>query len=180
MPGLESNPPQALWRLTILAGAFPPLEGFINRFCHWLTNFDKLERKQLWLNSCHCQLAHKDGLLQASHSVMLWPCDFITWSHLSSSNDIPLSQHPLTTLSLPTSHLILLLQNIALMRSVPACITSRFLQPSSNSNPYQHLLLGLDLSTSETIRESDYLTKPCNWGRHTKQNQPRMMLVRRT
>ena len=110
--------------------------------------------------------------------VMSWSRDPIMWSHLSSSNDIPLSPYLLTTLSLLTSYLILLLWNIALMRSPPARITSRFLQPNSNS--YQHLLLGLDLSTSETIRESDYLTKPCDWGRHTKQNQPRMMLVRRT
>ena len=41
-------------------------------------------------------------------------------------------------------------------------------------------LLGLALSTSETIRESDYPTKSYDWGRHTKQNQPRMVLVWRT
>ena len=118
-----------------------------------------------------------DGLL-FWYTVMSWSRNPITWSHLSSSNDIPLSLHPLTILSLLTSHLIFLSWNIALIRSTPARITSRFLQP--NSNPYQHLLLDLDLSTSETIRELDYLTKLCDWGRHTKQNQPRMVLVRRT
>ena len=41
-------------------------------------------------------------------------------------------------------------------------------------------LLGLAFSTSETIRESDYRTKSYNQGRHTKQNQPRMVLVWRT
>ena len=41
-------------------------------------------------------------------------------------------------------------------------------------------LLGLALSISETIRESDYPTKSYNRGRHTKQNQPRMVLVWRT
>ena len=109
-----------------------------------------------------------------SLSVMSWSRGAITWSHLSSSNDIPLSPHPLTTLSLLISHLILLSWNIALMRCAPARIISRFLQPSSHCNS------NLTLSTSETIRELDYLTKPCDWGRHTKQNQPRMMLVRRT
>ena len=113
-------------------------------------------------------------------SVMLWPRDIITWSHLSLSNNILLSPHPPTTLSLPTSHLILPSWNIALMRSEPARITSRFLQPSSNSNPYPHLLLGLDISTSKTIQELDYLTKLCDWRRHTKQNQPRIVLVQST
>ena len=55
---------------------------------------------------------------------MSWPRDLITWSYLSSSNNILLSPHLLTTLSLPTSH-ILPLQNIALTRSAPTCITSR-------------------------------------------------------
>ena len=42
------------------------------------------------------------------------------------------------------------------------------------------LLLGLALSTSETIQELDYSMKSFNWRRHTKQNQPRMMLMWRT
>ena len=100
--------------------------------------------------------------------VISWPRDLITWSYLLSSNDISLNLHPLTTLSLPTFHLILPLQNIALTRSAPARITSR------------HCNFNLTFSTSETIRELDYLTKLCNWGRHTKQNQPRMVLVRKT
>ena len=40
--------------------------------------------------------------------IMSWPRDLITSSHLSSSNDILLSPYLLTTLSLPTSHLIFL------------------------------------------------------------------------
>ena len=66
MSGLESSPPQALWGLTILAGAHPPLERFIDGFCHWFTNFDELEERQVQLNPYHCQLAHKDGSLQTS------------------------------------------------------------------------------------------------------------------
>ena len=41
-------------------------------------------------------------------------------------------------------------------------------------------LLGFALSTSETIRESEYPTKSYNWRRYTKQNQPRMVLVWKT
>ena len=41
-------------------------------------------------------------------------------------------------------------------------------------------LLGLVLSISDTIWESDYPTKSYNRGRHTKQNQPRIVLVWRT
>ena len=126
-------------------------------------NEDKLILSKVYTKNC-----------AISSLVMSWSRDSITWSHLLSSNDILLSPHPLTTLSLLTSHLILLSWNIALMRCAPARIISRFLQPSSHYNS------NLTLSTSETIRELDYLTKPCNWGRHTKQNQPRMMLVRRT
>ena len=58
--------------------------------------------------------------------VMLWPRDLITWSHLTSSNNISLNPYPLTTLSLPTSH-IFPSQNMALTKSAPACITSRHL-----------------------------------------------------
>ena len=57
---------------------------------------------------------------------MLWPCDLITWSRLLSSNDILLSPYLLTILYLPTIH-ILPLQNIALTKSAPVCITSRHL-----------------------------------------------------
>ena len=63
--------------------------------------------------------------LDFRENVMSWPHDLITWSHLASSNNILLSPHPLTILSLPTSHLIFPLQNIALTKSAPACITSR-------------------------------------------------------
>ena len=66
MLGLKSSLPQALWGLTIFAGAHPPLERIINGFCHWSTNFDRLEGRQLQLNPRHCRLAHKDGSLQAS------------------------------------------------------------------------------------------------------------------
>ena len=79
MLGLKSSRTQALWWLTILANFYPPLERFINGFCHWSTNFDGLKRGQLWLNLCHRQLAHKDGLLRASQSNY-WqpkPC----WGH---------------------------------------------------------------------------------------------------
>ena len=45
------------------------------------------------------------------------------WSYLSSSNNILLSLYPITTLSLPTSH-IFPLRNIILTKNAPACITS--------------------------------------------------------
>ena len=47
MPGLESSSAHALWWLTIFAGAYPPLERFIDRFCHWSTNFDGLDGRHL-------------------------------------------------------------------------------------------------------------------------------------
>ena len=53
IPSLESSLPQALWGLTILAGAHLPLEEFIDRFCYWSTNFDGLEGRQLQLNPCY-------------------------------------------------------------------------------------------------------------------------------
>ena len=66
MPELKTSLPQALWGLIILAGAYLPLEEFIDRFCHWFTNFDGLKKRQLSLNLCHRQLAHKNSSLQAS------------------------------------------------------------------------------------------------------------------
>ena len=66
MPSLKNSPPQTLWGLTIFANTDPPLEGFIDGFCHWSINFNGLEERQLRLNSCHRRSAHKDGLLQAS------------------------------------------------------------------------------------------------------------------
>ena len=40
---LKNSPTQALWWLTILAGCYPLLEGFIDRFCHGFASFDGLE-----------------------------------------------------------------------------------------------------------------------------------------
>ena len=79
MPGLESSPTQALWWLTILADSYPPLEGFIDGFCHWSTNFDRLEGRQLRLNPRHRRSAHKDGSLRTSqgHHRRPGPC----WGH---------------------------------------------------------------------------------------------------
>ena len=79
MFGLESSPAQTLWWLTILANSYPPLERFINAFCHWSTNFDGLEGRQLWLNLCHRSSAHKDGSLWISqgHHWRPKPC----WDH---------------------------------------------------------------------------------------------------
>ena len=77
--GLESSPPQVLWGLTVLAGAYPPLKRFINGFCHWPINFDRLEGRQLWLNSCYCELAHKDDLLQISQDHYQRPG--LCWGH---------------------------------------------------------------------------------------------------
>ena len=68
MFSLKSNPTQAIRWLTILAGFYPLLKRLINKFCHGFANFDRLERRQLWLNPCHHQLAHKDDSLQVSQS----------------------------------------------------------------------------------------------------------------
>ena len=76
MPSLESSLAQAIRWLTILAGFYLSLKGLINGFCHGFANFDWLKKRQLWLNPCHCQPAHKDGLLQVSqgHYQYLGPC----------------------------------------------------------------------------------------------------------
>ena len=47
MPGLKNSPPQALWEITILIGAYLLVEGFINRFYHSSTNFDGFKGRQL-------------------------------------------------------------------------------------------------------------------------------------
>ena len=76
MFGLKSNPSQALWWFTIVASSYLPLKRFINRFCHKFANFNKLKGGQLWLNTCHRWLVHKNGLLQTSHSYHQYsrPC----------------------------------------------------------------------------------------------------------
>ena len=86
MPSLESSPPQALWELTILGSVYPPLEGFIKRFCFWFTNFDELEERWLWLNLSYCQLAHNNESLRASQSKYWrpWPC----WGHYWRGNKV--------------------------------------------------------------------------------------------
>ena len=115
--------------------------------------------------------------------VMSWPCDL--------SRDLII--HHSTTfyqftstyyLTLPTSqytksHLSIAVETphwwVAHPLVLPAVIRLQFRSLLTNI-----LLLGLALSTSETIRESDYSTKSYDRGKHTKQNQPRMMLVWRT
>ena len=79
MLSLKSSPTQALWWLTILANFYPPLEGFIDGFCHGFASFDGLEGGQLWLDTCHRQPAHEDGSLRASqgHHRCSGPC----WGH---------------------------------------------------------------------------------------------------
>ena len=47
MPSFKNSLLQALWGLTIFAGAYLPLERFINGFYHWAINFDGLEGRQL-------------------------------------------------------------------------------------------------------------------------------------
>ena len=86
MPGLKSSLAQALWWITIFANSYLSLEGFIDKFYHLFTNFDRLEVRQLWLNPCHCQLAHKNGSLQASqgHHQRPGPC----WSHHQRGSEI--------------------------------------------------------------------------------------------
>ena len=66
MPSLENSPTQAIWWLAILAGSYPLLKRLINRFCHGFANFNGLKERQLWLNPCHCQPAHKNSSLQVS------------------------------------------------------------------------------------------------------------------
>ena len=66
MLSFESIMTQAIWWLTILADSYLLLERFINEFYYRFANFDRLEEKQLWLNLCYRQPAHKDSLLQAS------------------------------------------------------------------------------------------------------------------
>ena len=76
MPDLENTPSQALWEFTILVGAYPLLERFIDRFFYWFINFTGLKRRKLWLNLCHCQFAYKDGSLRVNqgHHWCLGPC----------------------------------------------------------------------------------------------------------
>ena len=80
-----------------------------------------MNTKQRWCITRSTELAPRKEAI-----VMSWPCDLITWSYLSSSNNIPPNPHLLTTLSLLTSH-ILSSQNIILIKSAPAPITSRHL-----------------------------------------------------
>ena len=58
---------------------------------------------------------------------------------------------------------------------LPAVILLQFRSLLTNIS-----LLGFALFTPETIQESDHPTKSYDQGRHTKQNQPRMVLVWRT
>ena len=99
--------------------------------------------------------------------VMLWPCDLITWFHLSSSNDISLSPYLLATLSLSTSH-IFSSQNIALRRSTPAHITCRHplafqshQHPDIRSQPF-HIqnYTGIGLSYEALRLKKAYVIKP--------------------
>ena len=95
MSGLESSPTQVLWWLTILANSYPPLERFIDGFCHGSTNFDGLEGRQLRLNPCHRQLAHKDGSLQTSqgHYWRPGPCWDHHWHRSEASRPSGLNCH---------------------------------------------------------------------------------------
>ena len=79
MPGLKNSPAQGLWWFIIFASSYLSLERFIDGFCHWCTSFDGLEERQLWLNPCHRQSAHKNNLLRASegHHQYPKPC----WGH---------------------------------------------------------------------------------------------------
>ena len=43
MFGLKNSSAQALWWLAILANSYLSLERFIDGFCHWSINFDRLE-----------------------------------------------------------------------------------------------------------------------------------------
>ena len=76
MSSLENSPTQAIWWLTNLAGSYPLVERFIDKFYHGFANFDGLKGKQLWLNPRHRRLAHEDGSLQASqdHHWCPGPC----------------------------------------------------------------------------------------------------------
>ena len=97
MPSLESNSTQAIQWLTILADFYPLLEKLIIWFCHGFANFDRLEKRQLWLNSYHCQPAHKDDSLQASqgHYQCLGPCRGHYWRNGEASRPLKLDHHRL-------------------------------------------------------------------------------------
>ena len=97
MPSLKSNLAQALWWLTILASFYLLLKRFINEFYHWFTNFDGLERRQLWLNPCHCRSTHNNSLLRANQGNhwRLWPCWGHHWRGNEASQSSGLNHHQL-------------------------------------------------------------------------------------
>ena len=63
MFGLKNNLTQAIWWLTILINSYQLLEKFIDKFYHQVTNLNGLKGRQLWVNPCHRQLAHKNSSL---------------------------------------------------------------------------------------------------------------------
>ena len=79
MSSLKNSLIQAIRWLTILAGSYPPLERFIDGFCHGFANLNGLEERQLWLNPSYYWLAHKDGPLQTNQGYY-W-CPGPCWGH---------------------------------------------------------------------------------------------------
>ena len=86
MPDLKSRPAQALWWFTILASSYSLLERFVNRFYHWSTNFDGLKRRQLRLNLCLRQSAHKNGSLRANQGYH--QCPRPCWGFYQHSSEV--------------------------------------------------------------------------------------------
>ena len=126
-------------------------------------------KNQVWnYGNCIFGIKYKTVIRPKCNIVVTWFHHVILFviikQHSTKSTStyhlIPTDLPPYPCLLPDIPNLIFLSRNIALIRSAPARITSRFLQPSFHCN--------LTLSTSETIRELDYLTKPCDWGRHTK------------
>ena len=68
LSGFKSRPPQALWRLAVIACTDSLMEKLFHRFRDRLIVVRRPEEQQLWLDCHHCWLIDQDGALQASQS----------------------------------------------------------------------------------------------------------------
>ena len=64
---------QALWRPAVLACTDSSMEGPFDGFRHGITDFNRLERWQLWLHPSHRWPAHKNGVLWADQGYYRCP-----------------------------------------------------------------------------------------------------------
>ena len=63
----------ALWWLSVLACIDSSMERPLDGFCHWIIDFNQLERWQLWLHPSHCWPTYKNSALWANQGHYQWP-----------------------------------------------------------------------------------------------------------